>query len=223
MKQFLFATLFIVCFANSAFAQPDRGRTGGISIPRATNPTAAPKPSPAPSNYKSPFTIDPFKKEFKSDLQVGGEKKPATVVQQQNKFVTGGSEYLDRTTIRERGESNEAFKGDRSFGEFTTKSAYINLMCRDFGAEDGDRIKISVNGKVIISDTTLTYDSQTIMITLSPGFNNIEIEALNQGTSGPNTAAFQIYDDKRDKITGNEWNLATGFKATFHIIKETDQ
>lgn len=222
MKQFLALLTFIIIATTAAYAQPDRGM-GGISIPRSTAPAAAPKPAPLPSDYKSPFKVDPFKKEFKSDLRVGGEEKPKSVIEEpNNNFVTGASEYQDRVTIRQRGESNEAYKGNRSFGEFTTKSKYINLMCRDFGAEDGDRIKISVNGRVIIANTTLYNNYMSVMITLDPGFNLIEIEALNQGTSGPNTAAFEVKDDRESTITGNEWNLATGFKATFLIIKEQE-
>lgn len=222
MKRFLALLTFILISAIAAHGQPDRGM-GGISIPRSTAPAAKPTPAPVPSDYKSPFKIDPFKKEFKSDLKVGGEEKPISVIETpSNNFVTGASEYQDRVTIRQRGESNEAYKGNRSFGEFTTKSGYINLMCRDFGAEDGDRIKVSVNGRVIVSNITLRFDFSSVMISLDPGFNLIEIEALNQGTSGPNTAAFEVRDDKENMVTGNEWNLATGFKATFLIIKEQE-
>ncbi len=222
MKQLLALFAFIILTAVTVHAQPDRGM-GGISIPRSTAPAASPKPAPVPSDYVSPFKVDPFKKEFKSDLRVGAEEKPKSVIEQpNNNFVTGGSEYQDRVTIRQRGESNEAYRGNRSFGEFTTKSNYINLMCRDFGAEDGDRIKISVNGRVIVSNTTLYNNYMSVMITLDPGFNLIEIEALNQGTSGPNTAAFEVRDDKENTVTGNEWNLATGFKASFLIIKEQE-
>lgn len=223
MKRILALLTFIAVTGTVANAQVDRGG-GGISIPRSTAPATAPQPSAVPSDYVSPFKVDPFKKEFKSDLKVGAEEKPKSVIiEEKDKFVTGSSEYQDRVTIRERGESNEAYKGNRSFGEFTTKSGYINLMCRDFGAEDGDRIKISINGRVIVSNTTLHNDFSSVLISLDPGFNLIEIEALNQGTSGPNTAAFAVLDDKDSTITSNEWNLATGFKATFLIIKEQEE
>jgi hypothetical protein len=44
--------------------------------------------------------------------------------------------------------------------------------------------------------------------------------ALNQGTSGPNTAAFSVFDDSGRLITSNEWNLTTGIKASIVVIKE---
>jgi hypothetical protein len=61
---------------------------------------------------------------------------------------------------------------------------------------------------------------QEIEITLKSGFNKIEFEAINQGTSGPNTAEFQVYDDKGVQVSSNQWNLATGFKASIIVVKE---
>ena len=55
---------------------------------------------------------------------------------------------------------------------------------------------------------------------LKNGFNKIDIEAINQGSSGPNTAEFQVFDDKGASISANQWNLSTGFKATIVIVKE---
>ena len=219
MKQLVLILLLVITATSGAFAQLDRS-TGGLSVPRKNKPKAEPKPAPTPEGYVSPFKVEPLKKKFKSNLRVGAEEPKGSILEQKNEYVTGGSEYQDRVTIREKGESNEAYKGNRSFGEFRTKSAYVNVMCRDFGAEDGDRVKVSINGKVIVANTTLNFDFSSIMMNLAPGFNLIEIEALNQGTSGPNTAAFEVRDDKGNLIVGNEWNLATGFKASFLIIKE---
>ena len=93
-------------------------------------------------------------------------------------------------------------------------------MARDFGAEDGDRIKIMVNGKTVVDEIYLSNSFKGIQLTLDEGFNKLDFEALNQGTSGPNTAEFRIYDDKETLVTNNQWNLATGFKASVMIIKE---
>ena len=57
-------------------------------------------------------------------------------------------------------------------------------------------------------------------IDISEGFNKIDFVALNQGTSGPNTAAFSVFDDSGRLITSNEWNLTTGIKASIVVIKE---
>jgi hypothetical protein len=55
---------------------------------------------------------------------------------------------------------------------------------------------------------------------LIKGFNKVDFEAINQGESGPNTAEFQVYDDKGQLISANQWNLATGFKASIILIKD---
>ena len=43
--------------------------------------------------------------------------------------------------------------------------------------------------------------------------------ALNQGSSGPNTAELRVFDDKDQMISSNQWNLATGGTATFIVVK----
>ena len=55
---------------------------------------------------------------------------------------------------------------------------------------------------------------------LQVGLNKIAFVALNQGTSGPNTAGFKVYDDAGNVISSTEWNLATGAKATVIIAKD---
>jgi len=81
-------------------------------------------------------------------------------------------------------------------------------------------IKLLVNGNVMISEITLQGETRSIELGLEKGFNKIECEALNEGLSVPNTAEFQLFDDKGNLITMGQWNLATGFKASFMIIRE---
>ena len=45
----------------------------------------------------------------------------------------------------------------------------------------------------------------------------LDILALNQGLSGPNTATFALYDGNNNLITTNDWNLNTGLAAKFLI------
>ncbi|OYQ39589.1 hypothetical protein CHU92_04650 [Flavobacterium cyanobacteriorum] len=209
----------MITFAAMALAQPDRS-SGGLVIPRSDKPVTAPDPSPAPSGYVSPFNTDPFKKEIKSTLWVGTEEKPRTVLEEKNNFTTGGSEYASRVAIKPKGESSDAYKGNIDYGIIRTKSPYIILSAYDFGAEDGDRVKVTVNDVVVTYNITLSNYTQAIIINLSEGFNDIRIEALNQGTLGPNTGGFTIYDNAEKKLKNNEWNLATGFYGKFLVIRE---
>jgi hypothetical protein len=57
-------------------------------------------------------------------------------------------------------------------------------------------------------------------VPLKSGFNKIDFEALNQGTSGPNTAQLNIYDEIGNLLASYEWNLLTGNKATAILVKQ---
>ena len=85
---------------------------------------------------------------------------------------------------------------------------------------DGDRIKIYLNGEVIEYNVLLTGSFKGVNVDLVQGFNRIEFEALNQGSSGPNTA--QVADDKGQVIHNNRWNLSTGSRASLIIVKEEE-
>jgi hypothetical protein len=61
---------------------------------------------------------------------------------------------------------------------------------------------------------------KTFSIDLIVGFNKIDFVALNQGESGPNTAEVRVFDDEGKLVGANRWNLATGVKATYIIVKE---
>ncbi|MEN9656444.1 MAG: hypothetical protein RL311_1425, partial [Bacteroidota bacterium] len=93
-------------------------------------------------------------------------------------------------------------------------------MYRDAAYVDGDIIRVYLNDKIIESQVTLDGVFKGFEIELVNGFNKIDFEALNQGTSGPNTAEFRVYDDKGSLISASQWNLGTGFKATILLVKE---
>lgn len=114
----------------------------------------------------------------------------------------------------------EKFKRNQYFGDFKTDSKYIKLVYRDHLAFDGDRVQVVMNDRIIAKNILLESSYKHIIIDLKIGFNKIEILALNQGTSGPNTAEFQVYDDNGDLISSNQWELATGYKGTIILTKE---
>jgi hypothetical protein len=111
-------------------------------------------------------------------------------------------------------------KIDQDLGSFRTDSKSVNIICRDYQYPDGDRVTIYINDIPVVYNITLRENYQKFNIPLDVGINKIVIEALNQGTSGPNTAAFKVYSDSGSLISSNEWNLATGAKATLLIAKD---
>ena len=109
---------------------------------------------------------------------------------------------------------------DQDLGSFRTNSSSVNIICRDFQYPDGDRVTILLNNIPVVSNIILEQQYQSFTIPLEIGINKIAFVALNQGSSGPNTAAFKVYNDAGALLSANEWNLATDAKATLVIAKD---
>ena len=77
-----------------------------------------------------------------------------------------------------------------------------------------------LNDQVVVPSVLLQERFRSIAVDLVMGFNKIDFVALNQGTSGPNTAEVRVFDDEGKLVGANRWNLATGVKATYIIVKE---
>ncbi len=95
---------------------------------------------------------------------------------------------------------------------------YLTVQCIDHGQVDGDRVRVSLNGRVIRSSITLTGYYTSFDIQLTSGQNRIDFTALNEGSASPNTAKFIIKDDKGKIISDKEWNISTGYTATLLIV-----
>lgn len=108
---------------------------------------------------------------------------------------------------------------DQDLGSFRTESKSVTIICRDFQYPDGDRVTIFVNDIPAVTNIILKRAYQSFTIPLDVGLNKIAFVALNQGTSGPNTAGFRVYNDSGSLLSANEWNLATGAKATLAIAR----
>ena len=129
--------------------------------------------------------------------------------------------------IFEKRWNKEAEKGgiirtmsDQYLGEHRVDTKFVNIICRDHEYPDGDRVEIQLNGITVKSNLLLTGSYRRVEVDLADGKNTIDIIALNQGESGPNTAEFLVYDDKGNLISSKEWNLLTGVKATIVFINE---
>lgn len=135
-------------------------------------------------------------------------------------FADPGKKYLKKLKVDENKKNPNEYLGDAYLGDVSTVSKKANIVCRDFEYMDGDRVSILVNDEVIVENLTLTYEFRGINLKLKEGFNKIDFVALNQGSSGPNTAELRIYDDSENLLSANQWNLATGSTATLIIVKK---
>lgn len=111
------------------------------------------------------------------------------------------------------------FKTSLELGRYETTTPRIRIVCRDHSYVDGDRVKLYVNEEVIRRSITLEGGYFIIDVNLKEGFNRIDIEALNQGSSGPNTAEFKVFDDNGNLLAAREWNILTGYIATMVVMK----
>ena len=156
---------------------------------------------------------DKNKKNFFPDANVK-DKKP-------ERFINSNDLYLSRLNRKET-ESNKninKFKVDQFLGEIRNDGEYVNIILRDHEYPDGDLIKVEVNESVVMPAILLTEKAKGFKLDLKSGFNVVDFVALNQGSSGPNTAEIIVYDDQGKLVGTNRWNLATGVKATYIIYK----
>lgn len=116
--------------------------------------------------------------------------------------------------------SKTNLKTSQDLGTIETNTKYIRIEYKDFALVDGDRVRIFLNEKEIESNVHLDGLFYTIHINLKEqGYNRIDIQAINQGLVGPNTAEFVVYDDKGNIIAHKSWNLQSGNIATLGIVK----
>jgi len=115
--------------------------------------------------------------------------------------------------------SNVKLKTKLELGKLETDTKKIRIEYRDHSYVDGDRVRVYLNEKVVRSSVTLQAGYLSIDIDLLEGFNRIDIEALNQGSSGPNTAEFRVFDGKGNLLADQEWNILTGNIATLVVMK----
>ncbi len=222
MKRY-FLLFIVIMFSFGVNAQID-SRNKSIAIPAIESETDSIDSSPLlPSKPLNDNTISGMTTpKLSTDLSM--PKKEFSMFGEQ--FGNPGELYEDRMnkiteSIKvEEGLGSKGSTTDQYFGDFHTKSQYIRVLYRDFGAEDGDLIQIRVNDDIIQPRVLLTNGPKVFKLNLQPGFNKIDFVALNEGASLPNTAEFRVIDDKGVVITANQWNLSTGVKATIILVKD---
>jgi hypothetical protein len=219
LKRFVFIVFFFLPF----------GRIWGqTSVETSEKPKIV---IPPPEN-KGPSLLQPKqKKEFLSEdffnptLEFKDPKSdlnnPPINFGKSEQFLDTGKRYLNRLNKSNEKEKNpNQFKTDQYLGDFKNNGRFVQIAVRDHESPDGDLIRIMLNDKEVVPRVLLMERFRSISIDLVMGFNKIDFVALNQGTSGPNTAEVRVFDDEGNLVGANRWNLATGVKATYIIVKE---
>ena len=197
---FLSAAIFIVSFG---FSQ---------EIPSSTKKPVFERPS------SSPLPRVMFPEAPREDFKLKDDpRKPKPLEMVTKKELLTAGDFIEKKWTEDE-KASGGLQG-QDLGSFVTKGKLVELYCRDAQYVDGDRVRVYVNGKIVQNDIYLQANFTPVLIALDNGFNTIEIEALNQGSSGPNTAAFKVFDESGKQVTSSEWNLLTGGRATMIVVK----
>ncbi|MFT5078913.1 MAG: hypothetical protein ACI825_001712 [Planctomycetota bacterium] len=184
-------------------------------------------PKPDPKASKTGFELPKInlptlskEKDPKFDMKNLGNLDPKPL------DITKGDGLLDYKTDKApkyftaEKQVSDKYARDQDLGEVSVSRSLVNVVYRDHEAVDGDRIMVLVNEDIVRANVSLYGSFQGFDLPLQKGPNKIEFIALNQGESGPNTAELHIYDDTGKLISAKEWNLLTGYRATFIIVKD---
>lgn len=217
------ATLFLISF--SALAQKEvQNKSGELKLENYKLPTLDETPKveepQATLGYKSILSKkeDNYLKKFTFKK----EDKVQPIMVQKDK----GYDFDEDRKSALNDRLKEATTGNQTtqyLGEYTVETNLIKVMCRDHQEPDGDVVSILVNDEVVVQSVYLESGYKTFFLTLKEGTNHIDFKALNQGTSGPNTAAFVVFDEFGKQITSSQWNLNTGVKASLIIMNKAKE
>ena len=179
----------------------------------------------AQEEFNSKFKGVPPKESKKEKMippkETSPKVTPPDVVKKPDSMQINPADLFKDTNLYKK-EANTVgiyYKKNQYLGSFKTKSMTSKIRYRDAAFLDGDKVKVYLNNKIIEPEVVLEGDFKGFEIKLVKGVNRIDFEALNEGFASPNTAEFDVYDDK-GVVTTNQWNVGTGYKATIIIIKE---
>ncbi len=179
------------------------GYQGDFTAHKQYNPLNDPsfksQPHDKTAEKKLAGLVEEFQKQS-SASQVQKKKSGAiggkTVVSQSDLYTSGNigtpassskKKKQQKSSTRQKGDS-----GDGDLSSVTVNSREVTITFWDHRDEDGDIINIYLNNRLLKKDIRLKNKKQSFQLRLNPGKNIFEIEAVNEGTSPPNTASVQI-------------------------------
>jgi hypothetical protein len=220
MRFIAFITLLFSCtLIHNAYAQNDVRKDGfkieaidsvKIDLPLNTKLKLSPISGLTNKNIRPKINFTQLSEPFK--------KKSGVNMVQKSELVQ--PTWKIKQKFGEDQKNLAQFSKDYNLGELSTKSKFIVIKCRDHEYVDGDRIKLMLNNAVIHPNIVLKGDFFVIDVDLVEGYNSINFVALNEGTSSPNTAQLQVFDEDGNLLASNKWLIRTGYKASLTIYKD---
>jgi hypothetical protein len=190
------------------------GTQAQIEIPRSTNTGRVIK---AEESSSTGFPILKKEEAEKESRFLKDKPKPIDLRENPNGLLTEAD--VIKQKWNEDAAIKEEYRKDQSLGNVVTQGRFVEVYCRDHQYIDGDKVQIFVNGELVEHSVNLTAAFRPVLVTLQDGFNSIQFVALNQGSSGPNTAELRVLSEKGEQLAKKEWNLLTGAKAELIVVK----
>jgi hypothetical protein len=106
--------------------------------------------------------------------------------------------------------------------DIVVNRASSSILFYDSGAQDGDSVRIELNGRVLASAHYLLNAGTTFGVQYQPGRNVLRMTALNEGTLVPNTAAM-VFGDVVDGPSDQSYDLETGQVVTLIVDLDTSR
>lgn len=161
-------------------------------------------------------------KEVIPPIEVSPKENPPAEIKKPDLLQVNPNELFGDTNLYKKETNTEGifYKRNQYLGSFKVTTFTSTIRFRDAAFVDGDKIKILLNDKIIEPEVSLDGKFQEFKIILKPGQNKIDFEALNEGFASPNTAQFEVYDEKGTVISASQWNVGTGYKAAIILVKE---
>jgi len=205
--------LFFLLTSGLVHAQTDFDRTQPLQIDAENNLDANTNPQ------GTPLAI-PAELEIARNPSLQLEERNVKMLPDRELKQAGFDMKIDPKVGEDAKSGGNNHFGDMYLGDVKTGGTYVGIVCRDHEYVDGDRVQIAVNDQIVEPNILLTGSFKGVNINLEQGFNRLDFTALNQGTSGPNTAQVDVYDDKGQLIYSKRWLLSTGSKASLIVVKD---
>lgn len=183
--------------------------------------------TPSPTGYELPAIKKPSlsipieDRDPKTNMTLGVEESQSLDITKTDGLMENKSDQAPKAFTKDK-EPSPDFGKDQYLGDVKTGTQFVSIQYRDHEYVDGDLIRVYVNGDIVQSSVYLGGSFSGFTLRLDEGINKIEFEALNQGSSGPNTAELHVYDENGFIISAKEWNLLTGRRATIMVNKEEE-
>lgn len=215
-KRYFIAICSVLFISSVGIAQTDIPTSKPLKIEAANKLDNQGSPNQGTA-LKIPSVLD-SKPEINLDLS---GKKPVQMLPERELVQAGHDMKIDpKVGPRRAKEGSREHFSDMYLGDVKSNGKFVGIVCRDHEYVDGDRVKIYLNDKVIDPNVLLTGSFKGVNVDLEKGFNRLDFEALNEGSSSPNTAQVDVFDDKGQLIYSNKWLLSAGSKATLIITKD---